>query len=330
LAISCLTIACSKSNSTPAPAPPPPPPPPVVTPFLTLPPSWKYNATLSSAYPAGIQVYTFDSLQDGEKVKAYAVAFDSKAGTVELKPVMSTTAKKPSQFFTSETGSVLACINGGFFGSGQSFSTVRYGSITQSPNIRALNRVFNGSSTAYFPTRAALGIGANGAPSAAWIYHPAGNDDLMYRYPQPSPNVEGQAPQPTPDANFPAGGSIWNVHTAIGGAPMLIFNGNIQITDVAEMISINNNSARPRSAIGYNANGIVLLVAVEGDNPTAGYAGLSLPKLAQLLQSFSLTHAINLDGGGSTSLVLNNQLTVRPGDNGVERPVISAVLLKRK
>jgi exopolysaccharide biosynthesis protein len=39
---------------------------------------------------------------------------------------------------------------------------------------------------------------------------------------------------------------------------------------------------------------------------------------------------LNLDGGGSTSLVVNSTKTVRPGDNGVERPVVSAVLIKRK
>ena len=47
-------------------------------------------------------------------------------------------------------------------------------------------------------------------------------------------------------------------------------------------------------------------------------------------KSFSCKDAINLDGGGSTSLVVGGQLLVRPGDNGVERPVVSAVLIKKK
>jgi len=48
------------------------------------------------------------------------------------------------------------------------------------------------------------------------------------------------------------------------------------------------------------------------------------------MQSFGCVDAINLDGGGSTSMVVANQLLVRPGDNGVERPVVSAVLIKKK
>ena len=111
---------------------------------------------------------------------------------------------------------------------------------------------------------------------------------------------------------------------------MLIYNNEIKITDKEELISINNTTDRPRSAIGYNANGIMLMLAVEGDNAAAGYTGLNLAQLAAVLKTFGLTHAINLDGGGSTSLVINKQLQVRPGDNGVERPVVSAVLLKRK
>lgn len=321
--------SCSKESAVTV-APPPPPPPPVFSPLLPMPAGWKYSTTLSSAFTTGMQVYTFDSLFDGQKMKAFVVAFDIKKGNIELKPVLSATPQKPSQFFATESGGVLACINAGYFGGNQSFSTIRYNGVTQSPNIRVLNRNFNGVSNAYFPTRSAIGISSSGAPDAAWVYHPTGTDNIIYRYPQPSPNAEGKAPQPMPDNNFPQGGSLWDVPTMVGGSPMLLYNGNLQITDTAEMISINNNTPRPRSAIGFNANGIMVLIAVEGDNSMAGYNGLSLPKLAQLLQSFSLTHAVNLDGGGSTSLIINNQLTVRPGDNGSERPVLSALLLKRK
>jgi exopolysaccharide biosynthesis protein len=69
---------------------------------------------------------------------------------------------------------------------------------------------------------------------------------------------------------------------------------------------------------------------VEGDNTIGGYDGVNLKELSDILLSLGCQEAINLDGGGSTSMVVSNQLTVRPGDNGVERPVISAVLIKKK
>jgi exopolysaccharide biosynthesis protein len=56
-----------------------------------------------------------------------------------------------------------------------------------------------------------------------------------------------------------------------------------------------------------------------------------LVSFAAFLKSLGCTDAINLDGGGSTSLVIGGTKTVRPGDaGGIERPVVSAVLIKRK
>ncbi len=306
--------------------------PPVVipvTPLINLPQGWKVSTTLAANFPTGIQVYTFDSLYTGKKVKAFCVAYDSKNSSFEFKPLQSATAKKPSEFFTQESGIVYACINGGFFGGNQSFSLVKYNGTVSSANIKVLNRSYNGAATPYYPTRAAFGVTATGAPSVAWVYSIGSGNTNVYSYPTVSPNAEGSAPQPVPDENFPAGGSVWNTTSAIGGSPMLLKAGNVNITDVEELISINNTTSRPRSAIGYNANGIVLLLAVEGDNTTGGYAGVNLNELANLLKDLSCTDAINLDGGGSTSLVVGNQLTVRPGD-GTERAVVSAVLIKRK
>jgi len=206
---------------------------------------------------------------------------------------------------------------------------VKYNNTVSSANIKVLNRTYNGVSTPYYPTRAAFGVTNTGAPSVAWVYSIGTGNNTIYSYPTVSPNAEGAAPQPVPDENFPAGGSAWNTVSAIGGSPMLLKAGNVTITDVQELISINNTTSRPRSAIGYNTNGIVLLLAIEGDNTAGGYAGLNLNELANLLKDLSCTDAVNLDGGGSTSLVIGNQLTVRPGD-GTERPVVSAVLIKRK
>ena len=53
-------------------------------------------------------------------------------------------------------------------------------------------------------------------------------------------------------------------------------------------------------------------------------------QLAQLMKDLNCTNAINLDGGGSTSMVIANQLTVKPGDKGIERPVASAIIIKHK
>lgn len=327
----CLS-ACSKSSNgggggnsggggtTPTP----------VVPLVTLAPGWKYSATLSLNFPSGMQAFSFDTIFNGRKVKAFCVAFDPSTGRFDFKPVVSSTAKTTSQFAATETGLVYVAINGGFYGGNQSYSLIKYNGVTSAPNIKAVTRVFNNSNATYYPTRAAFGITATGAPATAWVYSVGTGNDNIYAYPSPSPNAEGSAPQAVPTANFPAGGSLWNATSAIGGSPMLLRGGAVRISDTEELININNTTSRPRSAIGYTAAGRIVLLAVEGDNSSAGYPGINLADLASMLGTLGCTDAINLDGGGSTSLVIGNQLTVRPGDSGVERPVISALLIKQK
>lgn len=325
-----LFTGCSKGNDTNVtPVQPVNPTQPANT-LVTLPAGWKLSTLLTASFPSGIQLYFFDTLYQGKKTKAFCLAYDSKKTNIEFKPVLSATAKKPSDFYKDETGVVYACINGGFFGGNQSYSLVQYNNTVLSANIKSVSRALNGVNTAYYPTRAAFGISTAGEPVTAWIYHVGTGINDIYSYPAPSPNAEGSAPQVEPTALFPSGGSRWLTTAAIGGSPMLIKNGTLQITDVAELISVNNTTSRPRSAIGANTSGIVLIVAVEGDNGPGGYAGLNLAELAAMLKDLSCTNAINLDGGGSTSMIVGNQLLVRPGDNGVERAVTSAVVIKQK
>ena len=331
LSLMILLMSCSKSPAENGPVVPPPnPAPPPTAKLLTLPAGWKYSVNLSNGFPDGIEAYTFDSVFSGNTVKAFALAFNPKIALFDFKPVLSATAKKPSEFFAQEPGTVYACINGGFFGGNQSYSLVLYNNQVLSPNIKSVNRTYNGSSTAYYPTRAAFGVTSTGDPRAAWIYHIGTGNDQVYQYPLPSSNRLGNAPLPQPTASYPDGGTPWQMNAAVGGAPMLLRDGVPKITDAEELIDVNNGSSRPRSAVGHTSSGLILLLAVEGDNPAQGYPGINLANLANMLKELGCTAAINLDGGGSTGFIINNRLTVRPGDNGVERVVPSAILIKRK
>lgn len=326
-----LLVSCSKKQDT-IPAPPPVVAPVIKTSakLMTLPSGWKYAVNLSNGFPDAVEAYEFDSLVQGAKVKAFAVAFNPKNTAVEFKPVLSVTSKKPSEFYTQEQGVVYACINGGFFGGNQSYSLVKYNNAVLAANIKSVNRTYNGLSTSYYPTRAAFGLNAAGDPAVAWIYHVGTGIDKVFQYPLPSANLAGVQPKPQPDESYPAGGIAWDVTSAIGGSPMLLKAGVIRITDQEELIDINNTTSRPRSAIGATSAGLVLMVAIEGDNPSVGYNGINLTDLAKMLKDLGCSEAINLDGGGSTSFIVNNRQTVRPGDNGIERVVPSVVVVKKK
>ena len=321
-------LGCTKTETVDPPVIVPPPQP--VKPLITLPSGWKMNSSFTTTFPTDVQVYTFDSIFAGRKTRAYCFAYQGTNATLEFKPVMATAAKTPSQFLLDEPGQVYACINGGFFGSNQSFSLVKYDNNVVAPNIKALNRPYAGGTSTYYPTRAAFGVTDTGVPDVKWVYSiGAGNSDV-YAYPAPSPNLLGTAPQAQPDASFPAGGSSWKVRSAIGGSPVLVYNNQVNITDKEELIDINNNSSRPRSAIGYTSSGVVLLFAVQGDGFIPGYDGLSLPEFAAMTKELGCSHAMNLDGGGSTSMIVGGMQTVKPSATGMERPVVSVLMIKKK
>jgi len=294
--------------------------------LMPLPPGWRVATEFMAGFPAqGLELYVLESAAPASPRKIFCLAWDPTAPTVAFKPVLAPALRTPSQLAAQEPGVVFAAINGGYFGGNQSFSHVQVGGVVLSPNIKSLTRTFQGAATAYFPTRAAFGITAGGRLATDWIYSVGSGNANVYAYPAPSPNRLNAAPQPVPTAAFPAGGAPWVMQHAIGGSPMLLKDGAVAISDAEELIDINNTTSRPRSALGHTASGLVLAVAVEGDN-ASGPAGLNLADLAAVLRSLGCVGAINLDGGGSTSLVVGGRLTVRPGDAGNERAVISALL----
>jgi hypothetical protein len=300
--------------------------PSATTPLIPLPAGWRLAAELMAGFPAqGLQVYALEASPPATPAKVYCLAWDTTAPTVAFKPVLSATPRTPTQFAAQESGTVYAALNGGFFGGNQSFSLVQQAGAVLAANVKSVSRPFQGAATAYFPTRAAFGITAGGRLTTDWVYSIGNANTPVVAYPDPSPNRLGNAPQPVPTLAFPAGGTPWIMEHAIGGSPMLVKDAQVRVTDQEELIDLNNTTPRARSAIGYTAAGIVLLVAAEGDN-APGPAGFSLVQFATLLRSLGCVGAVNLDGGGSTSLVIDGRTTVRPSD-GRERPVISALLL---
>ncbi|MCC7261378.1 MAG: phosphodiester glycosidase family protein [Candidatus Latescibacteria bacterium] len=123
----------------------------------------------------------------------------------------------------------------------------------------------------------------------------------------------------------------------IGGGPRLVRDGEVSIEFEQEGLGRKFVDERhPRTAIGYAENQEVLfLVTVDGRQP--GYSeGMTLPELADFLccklaeyanSGANAYQALNLDGGGSTTMVIHQQVVNRPSDETGERPVANALLV---
>lgn len=114
------------------------------------------------------------------------------------------------------------------------------------------------------------------------------------------------------------------IRHAVQGGPQLVRNGEVFVPYDWEGFSAAFARMRTaRSAIGITKAGKVLLVAV--DRPDRGRTGMSLFELARTMRDLGAVHAMNLDGGGSTTLVVGGRVvTALP--RGGERTVSSVLV----
>jgi exopolysaccharide biosynthesis protein len=109
---------------------------------------------------------------------------------------------------------------------------------------------------------------------------------------------------------------------AISGETLLLMGGQL-------IPGLDDSVTQPRTAVGYSKNGRYLyLVVVDGRQPFYS-EGMTIKELAALMLSFGSQYAMNLDGGGSSTMVVqgrdgNPRVLNSPIDNyipGRERPV---------
>ncbi|MGH2359120.1 MAG: phosphodiester glycosidase family protein [bacterium] len=122
-----------------------------------------------------------------------------------------------------------------------------------------------------------------------------------------------------------SGDSRWTtVRSMIGGGPRLLAAG--QFVGGEGFTAAFSNRRHPRSAIGVLADGRVVLVTIYGRQPYHS-VGMTLLEFAMELRRIGVVDAMNLDGGGSTTLVVGGQVVNLPADETGERPVGDALMV---
>lgn len=94
--------------------------------------------------------------------------------------------------------------------------------------------------------------------------------------------------------------------------PALIVDGSISVTEGEEVGKAK--ASNPRTAIGVIDD--LHYIFVVSDGRTEESEGLSLYELAEFMQSFGVTTAYNLDGGGSSTMYFNGEVVNKPTSNG--------------
>jgi Phosphodiester glycosidase len=114
----------------------------------------------------------------------------------------------------------------------------------------------------------------------------------------------------------------------VGGAGLLLKDGHPISDWTVEQTSDSLRTVRhPRTMLGADARGAIWLVTVDGRQP--GYsAGVTMLELQVLARALGLTGALNLDGGGSTTMVVKGEVRNRPSDVTGPRTVSDVLLVR--
>jgi len=122
----------------------------------------------------------------------------------------------------------------------------------------------------------------------------------------------------------------WKMKTAVGGGPVLLQFGKISISNNEELKFIDKaiNDKHPRTAMGYTKDGKLIILMIEGRNTVAH--GATLGQEAQILKDLDCWEALNLDGGGSSCMLVNGKETIKPSDKEGQRAVPAVFIVKKK
>jgi len=305
---------------------------------------WKNVDSAFGPLPASVHVFFTDQQIDTAKFRAYYVVADLKDKRLEFATDTSHNRRlTPSAFYEKNNGP-LVVVNGTFF----SFETnrnlnvvVKDGKLV-SHNQQSIPGRGKDTLTYRHPFNSAIGISWKRKADVAWtftdsthknvyaIQHPLGPikdsistvrlaDVKMLSEVNPIPNSSMAKPK------F----QKWKMETAIGGGPVLVQDGEIRITNNEEIKFGGKaiNDKHPRTAMGYTNDNKLVILVIEGRNKDAG--GASLIQQAQILKDLGCIEALNLDGGGSSCLLVNGKETIKPSDPKGQRAVPAVFIIKK-
>ena len=116
----------------------------------------------------------------------------------------------------------------------------------------------------------------------------------------------------------------------VSGAGLLVYGGQPMQDWTDEQLRAGFNTERhPRTMIGTSKGGIIWMVTVDGRQPDIS-VGMTFAELQKLAVGLKLEYALNLDGGGSTTMVVNGTIVNHPSDQAGPRKVSDGIVVIRR
>ena len=294
--------------------------------------AWKDVSIEYGLTTPSIRLFKTDELLDGAFNISFYASIDMKDKRNHA--FIDTTCRRrltPSQFDKRNAGSVIT-VNCSFF------------EFIQNRNVNLI--VQNGKTVAYYTPvvsrkgkdtltyvhtlGSAFGISKSGKMDIVYNFN---DSSLMYPYYSQvvvNPLIDSLPKLSINDIRL-SFLKKWKIHQAFGGGPVLVQNHTASITNNEERKFAGKaiQDKHPRTAIGYTADGKMIIVVVQGR--MKGLAeGATLPQLAKIMLELGCVEAMNLDGGGSSCMLVNGKETIKPSDKEGQRPVPAVLTISRK
>ena len=278
--------------------------------------TWEIVESTTPNFPAGIKI--MKGRNDELPINAWAAIIDPRDPDVDLNVIVSEDIDRRetlTQFSQNKKARVV--VNGGYFlidkTPTEHVGLLYVNNRTVAPATRSVLR----NNKRYFTARGALGFLDDGGIDIAWV---TSRNDSLFNFPEP---LENQPEEPVDSFDF-SKSETWEVDDAIHAGPVLMHDGKIRVTSNEEVFFGSTiPDIHPRTAAGYRNSGELVLLVVDGRQVDS--RGVDLQELAILMRDLGCVEAINLDGGGSSAMVVDGKLLNRPAGTTSQREVMSAI-----
>ena len=278
--------------------------------------TWEIVESTTPNFPAGIKI--MKGRNDELPINAWAAIIDPRDPDVDLNVIVSEDLDRRetlTQFSQNKKARVV--VNGGYFlidkTPTEHVGLLYVNNLTVAPATKSVLR----NNKRYFTARGALGFLDDGGIDIAWV---TSRNDSLFNFSEP---VKNQPEEPVDSFDF-SKAETWEVDDAIHAGPVLMHDGKIRVTSNEEVFFGSTiPDIHPRTAAGYRNSGELVLLVVDGRQVDS--RGVDLQELAILMRDLGCVEAINLDGGGSSAMVVDGKLLNRPAGTTSQREVMSAI-----
>ena len=291
---------------------------------------WRNVDTGFRPLPSSIHVYRSGDSLDGSPFIAYYVSAVLKDRQLQFTAQTGDSKRfTPAQYYQLEQFPLLV-VNCTFFSfeTNQNLNMVMKDGKLVAYNVTSLKGRGEDTLLYYYPTRSAIGIDRRRKADVAWIFTDSSHRK-PYAFEEMPVIAKGEESNPSIYDLKDIDWKWWKMQTAVGGGPTLIHDGKIWITYKEEQLFPGHEQEKhPRTAMGYTRDGRLIVLAIQGRFP--GIAeGATLKQEARLLMDLGCYEAVNMDGGGSSCLLVNGKETIKPSDKEGERPLPAVFLIKK-